>query len=57
MWEKSKQDQNVGNGATAAQAGRDVIINHGMSLAQMAEVIREVYHRGHGKGRGASLRV
>lgn len=42
MWEKSNQDQHVGNGATAAQAGRDVIINHGMSLAQMAEVIREV---------------
>lgn len=42
MFEKTKQDQNVGDGATAAQAGRDIVINHGMSLTQMAEVMREV---------------
>lgn len=42
MFERTKQDQNLGDGATAAQAGRDIIINHGMSLTQMADVMREI---------------
>ena len=42
MFEKTKQDQNVSGNGQAIQAQGDVTINHGMSLTQMAEVIREV---------------
>ncbi len=35
----NKQDQRVGEGAAAYQAGRDVIVNTGMSPEQMTEIM------------------
>ncbi len=42
MLEKNKQNQNVDGEGQAVQAGRDVNISQGMSLAQMAEVLKEL---------------
>lgn len=38
----NQQDQSVSTGGQAIQSGRDTVINHGMSLTQMAEVLREI---------------
>lgn len=42
MWEKSRQDQSVSEGGQAIQVVGNLTVNNGMSLAQMAEVMREV---------------